>query len=69
MADNVNHPDHYNWHSACECIDVVEEFPFNLGCAIKYIWRAGRKTESVDEDLRKAIFYIERERLRREVTP
>ena len=34
---------------------------FNLGNAIKYIWRAGIKTEDAERDLRKAIWYIEDE--------
>lgn len=59
---NVNHPEHYNTHpKGIECIDVIEDFPFNLGNAIKYIWRAGIKSENVKEDLEKAIWYINRE--------
>jgi hypothetical protein len=60
-GSEVNHPDHYNRHpTGVECIDIVEHFNFNLGNAIKYIWRAGLKGEAV-EDLRKAIWYIDRE--------
>jgi hypothetical protein len=33
---------------------------FNLGNAIKYIWRADEKANAI-EDLRKARWYIERE--------
>lgn len=33
---------------------------FNLGNAIKYIWRAGEKGDAV-EDLKKAAWYIKRE--------
>jgi hypothetical protein len=33
---------------------------FNLGNAIKYIWRADLKNDAI-EDLRKARWYIERE--------
>jgi len=62
MQDNVNHPKHYNNKSGIECIDVVEQFNFCRGNAIKYIWRAGEKDKSKEiEDLKKAIFYIERE--------
>lgn len=63
----VDHPRHYNQHpSGIECIDVVEEMSFNIGSAVKYLWRAGLKsTDTTDEDLRKAIWYIERERSRR----
>lgn len=60
----VNHPKHYNEHpSGVECIDVVEHMTFNLGNAVKYLWRAGKKGPT-DEDLRKAVWYIERERKR-----
>ena len=47
----------YNVHpNGIECIDVVEGFGFNIGNAIKYLWRAGLKpdTDSLD-DLRKAM--------------
>ena len=61
--DAVDHPAHYNQHPAgIECIDVVEAFNFNLGNAIKYIWRAGLKPDaSTLEDLSKAAWYIQRE--------
>ena len=36
------------------------ELNYNLGNAIKYIWRAGRKG-AAKEDLEKAKFYIQRE--------
>ena len=42
--NGVNHPKHYNLHPAgIECIDVVEHMPFNVGIAIKHLWRAGLK--------------------------
>lgn len=67
--DNVNHPKHYNSHpSGVECIEIVQHHDFCIGNAIKYLWRAGLKTEfgMVDkdkhiEDLEKAIWYINRE--------
>ena len=60
--NNINHPEHYNKHpSGVECIDIVEHFNFNLGNAIKYMWRAGLKTENRMEDLEKAKWYILRE--------
>lgn len=63
MTNTVNHPPHYNAHpSGVECIDVVEHMNFNLGNAVKYIWRAGLKPTSSDvEDLQKARWYIDRE--------
>ena len=71
MKDDVNHPDHYNQHPAdIECIDVVEHMSFNLGNAIKYLWRHGLKHGPNDPtDLRKAIWYIEREIERRAGEP
>jgi len=38
---------------------------FNLGNAIKYVWRAGLKSADHEKDLRKALWYIEREIARR----
>lgn len=63
MTENVNHPDHYNYlgDSGIECIDVVEWMNFNKGNAIKYIWRAGLKNDNEVEDLKKALWYIQRE--------
>lgn len=60
--DPVNHPAHYTAHpSGVEAIDITEHFSFNCGNAIKYIWRAGLKTDDPVQDLKKAAWYIERE--------
>lgn len=62
--DNVNHPPHYGGESnTYEAIKVIEawELNFCLGNAVKYISRAGKKTASKAEDLKKAIWYLERE--------
>lgn len=60
MSDPIN-PDHYRQHPAgIECIEITEHMNFCLGNAIKYIWRAGKKGDAI-EDLRKAAFYIDRE--------
>ena len=64
--ESVNHPKHYNSHpSGVECIDIIRYYCYDIGAAIKYLWRAGLKTEEgmTDrdkeiEDLRKAIWYI-----------
>ena len=67
MSDPVNHPPHYTTHpSGIECIQVTEHMNFCLGNAIKYLWRAGLK-EGEDElkDLKKAVWYINREMERR----
>jgi hypothetical protein len=61
-SDPVNHPSHYTNHpSGVECIQITEHMNFCLGNAVKYIWRAGLKSENPIEDLRKAAFYINRE--------
>jgi hypothetical protein len=58
--DPVNHPRHYTNHpSGIECITVAEHFNFNLGNALKYLWRAGLKNGL--EDLKKARWYLDRE--------
>lgn len=67
--DNINHPSHYTSHpSGIECIDIAEHHDFCIGNAIKYLWRAGLKSEygiskkeKQIEDLKKAIWYIKRE--------
>ena len=67
-ADLVNHPPHYTEHaSGIECIQITEHMGFNLGNAVKYIWRCDLKKEAI-EDLKKAIWYINREIQKREST-
>jgi len=62
LADPVNHPPHYTSHpSGIECIQVTEHYNFCIGNAIKYLWRAGLKSDDPTQDLRKAVWYIERE--------
>lgn len=64
--DNVNHPKHYTSDpSGIECIDITRHRNFNVGNAIKYLWRAGLKIDadksSINkqiEDLEKAVWYI-----------
>lgn len=66
--DDINHPEHYTSHkSGIECIEITEWFSFTLGNAIKYIWRADLKNGV--EDLKKAVWYLEREIKRRSVPP
>jgi hypothetical protein len=72
--DMVNHPNHYTADpSGIECIEVVRHRNFNVGNAIKYLWRAGlKKEEGLEdkqkhiEDLKKAIFYLQDEIFRLE---
>jgi len=54
----VNHPPHYNQHpSGIECQIITRHFNFNLGNAIKYIWRADLKGDAI-QDLEKAVWYL-----------
>jgi len=58
--DPVNHPKHYTSHpSGIECIQITRHMGFNLGNAVKYIWRADLKAGV--EDLEKALWYIKDE--------
>ena len=66
MHDPVNQPKHYTAHpSGIECIQVTEHMGFNLGNAVKYIWRCDLKKDAM-EDLNKAIWYIQREIAKRQ---
>ena len=64
--DQVNHPKHYTSDpSGIECIDVTRHRNFNIGNAIKYLWRAGLKEDKDRklinkqvEDLNKAVWYL-----------
>ena len=70
--DQVNYPPHYTWlNEKCgiEVIDITRHLDFDLGNAIKYILRAGKKPiinenlsddfhRAAIQDLKKALFYI-----------
>ena len=66
--DNVNNPSHYSWlkdKCGIEVIDITRHLDFDLGNAVKYILRAGKKKDSslndkekTIEDLKKAVWYI-----------
>lgn len=62
--DNVNHPKHYE-SGKFECIDVMEEAigtedvkGFCLCNAFKYIYRCCKKNTSPLEDVKKAVWYL-----------
>ena len=67
-TDRVSHPKHYTWlkeKCGVEVIDITRHMDFCLGNAVKYLLRAGHKTEQgytdrekTIEDLRKAVWYI-----------
>ena len=66
-SDMVNHPPHYTQgpiHDVCgepvECITVTEQLNFNVGNAVKYLWRHGSKGDAL-QDLEKARWYVSRE--------
>lgn len=66
LGGAVHHPEHYNKHaSGVECIDVVEHMSFNVGNAMKYLWRCGEKSSDKGggtvRDLKKALWYVGRE--------
>lgn len=63
MRHTPTAPAYYHGRTGRVAWDEIEEYQlnYNLGCAWKYIVRAGRKTPDPREDLRKAIACIERE--------
>lgn len=68
--ETVDHPKHYLAGRKLEPIDVIEDWGlgFHLGCALKYISRAGRKGPEL-EDIEKAIWYLTRYKNQLKETP
>jgi len=61
--DPIN-PSHYRRHaSGVECIEVTRHMNFNVGNAMKYIWRYEHKGDPV-ENLKKAQWYLNDEIVR-----
>lgn len=68
-AHNIDHPAHYtNTGVNCpgcgqpiETINITEQLSFNLGNIIKYVLRAGKKTDNPADDLQKARWYLDRQ--------
>lgn len=61
-TEQVNHPTYYK-SEKFEVIDIIEDFNlcFCAGNALKYILRAGVKDPlKYEEDLKKAIWYLQR---------
>lgn len=59
----VNHPQHYGGeNNEFEPIKIIEHYNlnFSLGCVIKYVLRAGKKDDII-QDLEKAEWYLKRE--------
>lgn len=64
-GEAVNHPAHYRHPSGVECIEIIRHYICDVANAIKYLWRAGLKSEEgmtrkekEIEDCRKAVFYL-----------
>lgn len=65
IFDSVNHPEHYT-QGDIECIDAIKAATtgltgieaYSTGAAMKYIWRW--KWKNGAEDIKKAIWYLER---------
>lgn len=60
-VDEHTHPNHYTWHPKVEAYEVAEHLTYNLGTALVYIWRCGRKDDPL-KDIAKAIRHLEFER-------
>lgn len=63
INDPVNRPSHYT-DGNIEVIDFIEDkgLNFHRGNAVKYIARAGKKDPTKEvEDLKKAVWYLNRE--------
>ena len=61
VAEDPINPSHYRRHpSGIECIEVTRHLNFNVGNAIKYIWRYQDKGDPV-ENLKKAQWYLDDE--------
>lgn len=61
MTDMVNEPPHYKSDTGLEAIEVIRAFfreSYNLGTVFKYIARAGKKWDTL-EDLKKARRYLD----------
>lgn len=58
VTDDPINPSHH-LYNGLECIEIAEVYPYNIGNAIKYVWRAGLKGDLI-EDLKKCKWYCER---------
>lgn len=57
----------YYCNNGIEVIDVIEKYDLDFmdGNVLKYIARAGKKTQDSHEDYKKAMYYAKRRKLRR----
>lgn len=56
----IKHPDYYKLPNGIECFDVIRYFLSDIGLAIKYLWRHGRKQEEGIDNMLKAIEDLEK---------
>lgn len=64
FGDQVKEPAHYQSESGLQCIEVIAAMghmeSFCIGNAVKYLWRAGKKSrDTYIQDLKKARQYID----------
>ena len=58
VPNAVDRPSHYQTHpSGIEAIEVVRYMGFNLGNALKYLWRLGEK-DGPYKNAKKALWYL-----------
>lgn len=60
-VEKVTRPDHYKTPAGIELFEITDYLNFNLGNVVKYVFRAGKKSDNVLEDLKKALVYLQRE--------
>jgi len=65
MSNEVEHPKHYTWIPGIEVIDILEPLcersGWNITNAVKYLLRADNGKGKPQQDMRKALWYIQRE--------
>lgn len=64
--NRVEHPDYYQGENGIETIEIIRHYVCDIANALKYLMRAGKKSEmgmadaeKEIEDLKKALWYIE----------
>ena len=65
--DAINPPHYQGFSNGAQVVDITEHLNFNRGNAVKYLARAGAKDPAKEiEDIKKAIWYAQRELVRLE---
>ena len=63
-SNEVSRPQLYTGITGIEVIDITEQLNFNMGNAVKHILESD-KGKSFESDIKKAIWYLNRELKRR----